>query len=248
MGLRRLYRSRPPRQSAARTLEALRSGHGAADAGEHASCRLVAAAYLALQGACADACLLAGHEPYGHEPLPELEMGPFHHRACGDGELVRALGALPLVGMPVHLGAGAVSAHGADEASGMLLLEEPPLARLLVRISLQELQERAPALAFASCSGRLHGPSPSRPPIFRMHQPFIHMMQRSGDRNSCGYAGGPQPLWHIHELMSCPSIIREPEGWYRYSGLQQSTRRPTLPYRRGLPALEAGTHGQHSDA
>jgi len=27
-----------------------------------------------------------------------------------------------------------------------------------------------------------------------MHQPFIHMMQRSGDRNSCGYAGGPQPL------------------------------------------------------
>jgi hypothetical protein len=32
------------------------------------------------------------------------------------------------------------------------------------------------------------------PPLFRMHQPFIHMMQRSGDRNSCGYAGGPQPL------------------------------------------------------
>jgi hypothetical protein len=58
------------------------------------------------------------------------------------------LRALPLVGMPVHLGAGAVSACGADEASGMLLLEEPPLARLLVRISLQELQERAPALAF----------------------------------------------------------------------------------------------------
>jgi hypothetical protein len=27
-----------------------------------------------------------------------------------------------------------------------------------------------------------------------MHQPFIHMMQRSGDRNSCGYAGGPQPF------------------------------------------------------
>ncbi|MEE8682592.1 MAG: hypothetical protein SOI43_02735, partial [Olsenella sp.] len=32
------------------------------------------------------------------------------------------------------------------------------------------------------------------PPLFRMHQPFIHMMQRSGDRNSCGYAGGPQPF------------------------------------------------------
>jgi len=28
-----------------------------------------------------------------------------------------------------------------------------------------------------------------------MHQPFIHMMQRSGDRNSCGYAGGPQPFF-----------------------------------------------------
>ncbi|MCI1540745.1 MAG: hypothetical protein LKH62_09815, partial [Atopobiaceae bacterium] len=41
---------------------------------------------------------------------------------------------------------------------------------------------------------RLHGPSPLLPPLFRMHQPFIHMMQRSGDRNSCGYAGGPQPF------------------------------------------------------
>jgi hypothetical protein len=30
-----------------------------------------------------------------------------------------------------------------------------------------------------------------------MHQPFIHMMQRSGDRNSCGYAGGPQPFFGI---------------------------------------------------
>jgi hypothetical protein len=135
-------------QSAARTLKALRSGHRAADARKDAPCRLVAAAYLALQGACADACLLARHEPDRHEPLPELEVGPFHHRACGDAELAGALRALPLVGMPVHLGAGAVSACGADEASGMLLLEEPPLARLLVRISLQELQERAPALAF----------------------------------------------------------------------------------------------------
>ncbi|MCC6108070.1 MAG: CocE/NonD family hydrolase, partial [Atopobium sp.] len=44
---------------------------------------------------------------------------------------------------------------------------------------------------------RLHGPSPLLPPLFRMHQPFIHMMQRSGDRNSCGYAGGPQPLIKI---------------------------------------------------
>jgi hypothetical protein len=34
-----------------------------------------------------------------------------------------------------------------------------------------------------------------------MHQPFIHMMQRSGDRNSCGYAGGPQPLsFYISDL------------------------------------------------
>jgi hypothetical protein len=33
-----------------------------------------------------------------------------------------------------------------------------------------------------------------------MHQPFIHMMQRSGDRNSCGYAGGPEPF---------PGIINE---------------------------------------
>jgi hypothetical protein len=32
-----------------------------------------------------------------------------------------------------------------------------------------------------------------------MHQPFIHMMQRSGDRNSCGYAGGPQPFNDIFD-------------------------------------------------
>jgi hypothetical protein len=38
------------------------------------------------------------------------------------------------------------------------------------------------------------------PPLFRMHQPFIHMMQRSGDRNSCGYAGGPQPFCLILRL------------------------------------------------
>jgi hypothetical protein len=64
-------------QSAARTLKALRSGHRAADARKDAPCRLVAAAYLALQGACADACLLARHEPDRHEPLPELEVGPY---------------------------------------------------------------------------------------------------------------------------------------------------------------------------
>ena len=52
-----------------------------------------------------------------------------------------------------------------------------------------------PCSRIPSCSVRLHGPSPSRPPLFRMHQPFIHMMQRSGDRNSCGYAGGPQPFY-----------------------------------------------------
>jgi hypothetical protein len=44
-----------------------------------------------------------------------------------------------------------------------------------------------------------------------MHQPFIHMMQRSGDRNSCGYAGGPhfgdyhgyEDRPHIH-INRCP--------------------------------------------
>jgi molybdate transport system ATP-binding protein len=51
-----------------------------------------------------------------------------------------------------------------------------------------------------------------------MHQPFIHMMQRSGDRNSCGYAGGPQPLCVIakgrteecapvHELFAHPKTL-----------------------------------------
>lgn len=135
-------------QPAARTLDALRSGHGAAHPRRHPPRCLAAAAYLALQGACADACLLAGHGPYGHGPFPEREAGPLHHRPCGDGELAGAPGALPLVRMAVHLGAGAVSAYGADEASGMLLLEEPPLAWLLVGISLQELQERASALAF----------------------------------------------------------------------------------------------------
>ena len=54
-----------------------------------------------------------------------------------------------------------------------------------------------PCSRIRACSDRLHDPSPSRPPILRMHQPFIHMMQRSGDRNSCGYAGGPQPLYAI---------------------------------------------------
>ncbi|MEE6159662.1 hypothetical protein VXJ24_10915, partial [Olsenella sp. YH-ols2221] len=48
----------------------------------------------------------------------------------------------------------------------------------------------------------LHDPSPSRPPILRMHQPFIHMMQRSGDRNSCGYAGGPQPFYEDSSFLN----------------------------------------------
>ena len=75
-------------------------------------------------------------------------MGALHHRPRRDRELVGALRALPLVGVAMDLGAGGAAAHGADEASGELLLEEPPLARLLVRIPLQEVHERPPALAF----------------------------------------------------------------------------------------------------
>ncbi len=43
-----------------------------------------------------------------------------------------------------------------------------------------------------ACSARLHAPLPSCPPPSRMHQRFILIVRFGGDRNSCGYAGGPQ--------------------------------------------------------
>ena len=73
-----------------------------------------------------------------------------------------------------------------------------------------------PCSRIRACSDRLHDPSPSRPPILRMHQPFIHMMQRSGDRNSCGYAGGPQSFTGIRVPASVmTSAGPQCHSWHR---------------------------------
>lgn len=133
---------------AARTLNALRSGHGAPDACEDRGGSPAAAADEALELRCADPAPAVRLQPDGHEPFRERGMGAFHHRALLRAELARALGALPLVRAARHLGAARVPAGGADEASGICLFQEPPLAGLLVRMPPHEIRQRPCLRAF----------------------------------------------------------------------------------------------------
>lgn len=150
--------------SAARALDALRSGHGAPDACEDRGGSPAAAADGALELRCADPAPVVRLQQDGHEPFCEREMGAFHHRALRRAELARAPGALPLVRAARHLGTARVPAGGADEASGICLFQEPPLAGLLVRIPPHEIRQRPCLRAFP------HAPAARMP--LRHGRPF----------------------------------------------------------------------------
>ena len=116
----------------------------------------------------ADPCLLAGYEPRRDEPPPQGKMGTLYHRLRAHAELVRA---------------GRGAADRADEPLRELLLDKPSLTGLTRLRTSPEAPSRFPCSHIPSCSAHLHAPWPCLPPIFRMHQPFIHGIQLKTDRN-----------------------------------------------------------------